>query len=153
MGHPSRLCLIQSGDDGFALLDKPRDELSRRLAARHAHALARPQRKILGLTHLCGGGAQRARQCILERVRQDGGGALAAFHFVHETIHYAARRTAGKRASDARLVLGTQETVRERLTAMQREFEADEVMVITITGDYDARLRSYELLAGAFELS
>jgi luciferase family oxidoreductase group 1 len=52
-----------------------------------------------------------------------------------------------------RLVLGDPATVRERLLAMQREFEADEVMVITITGDYDARLRSYELLARAFELS
>jgi hypothetical protein len=26
------------------------------------------------------------------------------------------------------------------------------LMVITITGDYDSRLRSYELLAGAFNL-
>ena len=52
-----------------------------------------------------------------------------------------------------RLVLGAPETVRERLLAIQREFEADELMVITITGDYEARLRSYELLARAFKLS
>jgi luciferase family oxidoreductase group 1 len=51
-----------------------------------------------------------------------------------------------------RLVLGDPATVRDRLLELQREFEADELMVITITGDYDARLRSYELLAEAFDL-
>jgi luciferase family oxidoreductase group 1 len=52
-----------------------------------------------------------------------------------------------------RLVLGTPETVRDRLLEMQRHFEADEIMVITITGAYESRLRSYELLACAFGLS
>lgn len=51
-----------------------------------------------------------------------------------------------------RVVLGTPEVVRARLLEIQAEFDADELMVITITGDYDSRLRSYELLAGAFRL-
>jgi luciferase family oxidoreductase group 1 len=51
-----------------------------------------------------------------------------------------------------RLVLGDPATVRDRLLAMQKEFEADEMMVITITGDYESRLKSYELLAAAFDL-
>ena len=51
-----------------------------------------------------------------------------------------------------RVVLGTPEVVRARLLEIQAEFAADELMVITITGDYDTRLRSYELLAGAFAL-
>lgn len=49
-----------------------------------------------------------------------------------------------------RLVLGDPPSVRDRLLAIAREFEADELMVVTITGTYEARLRSYELLAGAF---
>jgi luciferase family oxidoreductase group 1 len=52
-----------------------------------------------------------------------------------------------------RLVLGSPGTVRARLLELAAEFEADELMVVTITGDYDSRLRSYELLAGAFELT
>jgi luciferase family oxidoreductase group 1 len=52
-----------------------------------------------------------------------------------------------------RVVLGTPEIVRDRLLALQEQFQADELMAITITGDYDSRLRSYELLAGAFALS
>jgi luciferase family oxidoreductase group 1 len=51
-----------------------------------------------------------------------------------------------------RVVLGTPEVVREKLIALQAASEADELMVITVIGDYDARLRSYELLAPAFDL-
>ena len=52
-----------------------------------------------------------------------------------------------------RLILGSPATVRERLLELAAEYEADELMIVTITGDYDSRLRSYELLAGAFELT
>jgi len=48
--------------------------------------------------------------------------------------------------------LGTPEVVHERLLQMREAFQADELMVITITGDYESRLVSYELLAQAFEL-
>ena len=50
-------------------------------------------------------------------------------------------------------MIGTPEHVRARLLELQEQFQADEVMVITITGDYASRLRSYELLAQAFTLS
>lgn len=52
-----------------------------------------------------------------------------------------------------RVVLGAPHGVRARLEEMREQFGADEIMVITITGDYDSRLRSYELLADAFRLS
>ena len=48
-----------------------------------------------------------------------------------------------------RVVLGTPATVRARLLELQAEYEAEELMVITITGDYGSRLKSYELLADA----
>lgn len=51
-----------------------------------------------------------------------------------------------------RVVLGTPEAVKARLLEIQAEFAADELMVITITGDYATRLRSYELVAEAFAL-
>jgi alkanesulfonate monooxygenase SsuD/methylene tetrahydromethanopterin reductase-like flavin-dependent oxidoreductase (luciferase family) len=51
-----------------------------------------------------------------------------------------------------RLVLGAPATVKARLVALCEQFEADELMVITITGDYRTRLKSYELIAGAFAL-
>jgi luciferase family oxidoreductase group 1 len=52
-----------------------------------------------------------------------------------------------------RVVLGEPAEVRDRLLELQERFLADELMAITITGSYDTRLRSYELLAEAFGLS
>jgi hypothetical protein len=39
------------------------------------------------------------------------------------------------------------------LLTLAAEYEADELMVVTITHDFKARLRSYELLAQAFGLA
>jgi luciferase family oxidoreductase group 1 len=52
----------------------------------------------------------------------------------------------------ARAVIGPPEAVKARMLALQEQYQADELMVITITGDYHSRLRSYELLAEAFGL-
>ena len=51
-----------------------------------------------------------------------------------------------------RVVAGAPETVREKLLELAERYGADELMAITITGDYGSRMRSYELLAGAFSL-
>jgi luciferase family oxidoreductase group 1 len=50
----------------------------------------------------------------------------------------------------ARAVLGSPQTCRRELEAMAARYGADEVMVLTITGSYETRLRSYELLASEF---
>ena len=47
---------------------------------------------------------------------------------------------------------GTAEQVRERLETLAADYEADELIVVTITHDPKARRRSYELLAKAFGL-
>jgi luciferase family oxidoreductase group 1 len=51
-----------------------------------------------------------------------------------------------------RRIVGSPATVRAGLEAVAAEYAADEVMVVTITYDHDARRRSYELIAGAFAL-
>jgi luciferase family oxidoreductase group 1 len=52
----------------------------------------------------------------------------------------------------ARSIIGTPHTVTERLVELQAQFNADELIVLTVAASYPARLRSYELLAQAFEL-
>jgi alkanesulfonate monooxygenase SsuD/methylene tetrahydromethanopterin reductase-like flavin-dependent oxidoreductase (luciferase family) len=52
----------------------------------------------------------------------------------------------------ARAVIGSPAKCRRELEAMAARYGVDEVMVLTITGDYASRERSYELLAEAFEL-
>jgi len=49
----------------------------------------------------------------------------------------------------ARAVIGDAAHCRRALTEMAARYEADEVMVLTITGDYASRLRSYERLSEA----
>src|SRR5262245_2076712 len=49
-----------------------------------------------------------------------------------------------------RAIIGTPQLVREQLLALAAEYTADEIMVVTITFDHQARRQSYELLAEAF---
>ncbi len=51
-----------------------------------------------------------------------------------------------------RYVVGTPESVRRKLSAMAEALGLDEIMVVTIVYDHAARVRSYELLAEAFDL-
>jgi luciferase family oxidoreductase group 1 len=52
----------------------------------------------------------------------------------------------------SRSIYGDPEQVKARLLALGAEYEVDEFVVVTITHDFGARLRSYELLAEAFGL-
>jgi luciferase family oxidoreductase group 1 len=51
-----------------------------------------------------------------------------------------------------RSIVGTPEKVREEIKTVVRQYGADEAMVVTITYEHEARRRSYELLADAFDL-
>jgi len=65
---------------------------------------------------------------------------------------YGERERAYVLAQRERLVLGDPDEVRRRLLDLAEQYAADELMIITITGDYASRLRSYELVASAFGL-
>jgi luciferase family oxidoreductase group 1 len=52
-----------------------------------------------------------------------------------------------------RYVVGTPEKVRDQLMLMAEELRLQELMVVTIVHEHRARMRSYELLAKAFELT
>lgn len=51
-----------------------------------------------------------------------------------------------------RLVHGDPETVRDGLQRLAARYDVDELMLLTITGDYASRRRSYELVAEVFGL-
>ncbi len=52
----------------------------------------------------------------------------------------------------ARSIYGTPDQARDRLEEMAKTYDVDEFVVLTITHDFDARVRSYELLAEALGL-
>ncbi|HAT53434.1 MAG TPA: LLM class flavin-dependent oxidoreductase, partial [Betaproteobacteria bacterium] len=45
------------------------------------------------------------------------------------------------------------ESVKNQLSIIKSDFEADELMVLTITGDYRTRIKSYELIAQEFAIN
>jgi luciferase family oxidoreductase group 1 len=49
-----------------------------------------------------------------------------------------------------RVIVGSPNSVRVQIEALVERHGADEAIVVTITPDYESRLRSYELLAGVF---
>jgi alkanesulfonate monooxygenase SsuD/methylene tetrahydromethanopterin reductase-like flavin-dependent oxidoreductase (luciferase family) len=51
-----------------------------------------------------------------------------------------------------RRVIGAPDAVRAGIERVAEEYGADEVIVVTITYDHEARRRSYELIAEAFGL-
>jgi luciferase family oxidoreductase group 1 len=56
-------------------------------------------------------------------------------------------------AGRRRALVGTPDEVRAGIESVAAEYGADEVIVVTITWDHEARRRSYELLAAAFDLT
>ena len=58
----------------------------------------------------------------------------------------------GSRGGGRRAVIGSPEKVRAGLEEVAEQYGAEEVIVVTITYDHDARRRSYELIAEAFGL-
>jgi luciferase family oxidoreductase group 1 len=70
-----------------------------------------------------------------------------------EAYPYTAHERAVVEYNRRRTVAGTPEQVHARLTALAAEYGVDELIIVTITHDPKARLRSYELLAQAFELT
>jgi luciferase family oxidoreductase group 1 len=60
---------------------------------------------------------------------------------------------AGSRGGGRRAVIGSPEKVHAGLEEVAEQYGAEEVMVVSITYDHEARRRSYELIAEAFGLT
>lgn len=54
--------------------------------------------------------------------------------------------------SARKLVRGTPDEVKRRLLELQAEWQADELMLVTMTGTYEQRIESFRLIAEAFAL-
>ena len=68
-----------------------------------------------------------------------------------EKRSYTEQERAHVQSQRSRLVHGSADTCKEKLLKLAEQYSADELMVLTITGDYATRLDSYERLAQAFK--
>ncbi len=71
--------------------------------------------------------------------------ALAYKYTPEERRHVAYNRR--------RQAIGTPDTVKAKLLEFGGQYDVDELVVVTITPDFQARIRSYELLAKAFAIA
>jgi luciferase family oxidoreductase group 1 len=79
-------------------------------------------------------------------------GRLIAVPPVETAVAFLEGEGEAAAAASRRVVVGTPDVVRAGLQAVAAEYEADELMIVTITYDHGARRRSYELIAEAFGL-
>jgi luciferase family oxidoreductase group 1 len=81
-------------------------------------------------------------------------GSLIPVPSPEKAASWLASDAAGPRgaSSGRRTIIGSPETVRAGIEEAATEYGADEVIVVTITYDHEARRRSYELIAEAFGL-
>ncbi|MGI8845928.1 MAG: LLM class flavin-dependent oxidoreductase [Thermoleophilaceae bacterium] len=86
-------------------------------------------------------------------MRELRAGRLIAVPPVEKAMRYLERRAEnGGAPGSRRLILGTGQQVRAGLEELAGSYGADEVIVVTITHDPQARRHSYELIADAFGL-
>ncbi|HEX7726106.1 MAG TPA: LLM class flavin-dependent oxidoreductase [Rhizomicrobium sp.] len=81
-------------------------------------------------------------------------GRPIAFPSPEESLAYpfSEQELALLKTVEARSIVGTPDQVKARLELLARQHGAEEMVIVTITYDYESRLRSYELLAKEFGL-
>lgn len=99
--------------------------------------------------------AQRLASSSRMTLRLLNKGRLIPVPPVEQALRYLASRPdpEGPRERRRRAVIGDPDQVRAGLEAVALDYGADEVMVVTITHDHEARRRSYELIAEEFGLT
>ena len=117
---------------------------------------AAPQLSV-GVFVLCAETEKEARRLAATRnlwVLQLFSGRGGAFPSPEEALAYpySEAERAQIRAIEARGIVGTAAQCKARLEKLAADYGADEIIVLTITYDFAARIRSYELLAKAFAL-
>ncbi len=130
--------------------------LYRERFAEHEHAEAKPQTAV-GVWVVCAESDEEAQRLassarmtftLLRR------GQLIAVPAPEQALRFLAGEDRGETQprSERRAVVGSPQTVRAQLVEVVASYAAQEAIVVCITYDHEARMRSYELLAEAFQL-
>lgn len=130
-----------------------------RLYRRHfeASGVQEDPKVSLGVFVLCADSEAEARDLALcrdlWRRRLQSGGEPGPWPSILEARAELGDRLAHDDPRSGHQILGTPDQVRERLERLLAETGADELSVVTITPEFEQRMRSYELLARAFGLA
>jgi luciferase family oxidoreductase group 1 len=114
-------------------------------------------REILSLSVLCADTEEKARQMRKLSdffLLQFEKGTITPIPSYEDIMDYEFSLSEMERIkiNSGRIISGSKDQVREKLVKLARDFDVDEIMVTTMTYSYKDRIRSFELLAEAFEL-
>lgn len=88
---------------------------------------------------------------LLAANRQPSGGGTPTIEMA-QAYDYNSYERAFIQENRKRMIVGSPTTVKEKIEALAAAYETDEIVVVTIAHQFEDRLRSFELLAEAFEL-
>ena len=149
LGLPYNFALFINSNMSPQILDFYRAHFqpSEKLAAPHT---------CLTVGVLCADTEEQAKRLSLSRqllflrfVTQQGNAQVPTVEEA-ERYPYSPQELAFLRNKFQRTAIGNPKQVKQQLQQLADEFRADEIMTVTITYDFAARLRSYELLADVF---
>ncbi|MFC3041357.1 LLM class flavin-dependent oxidoreductase [Virgibacillus xinjiangensis] len=91
---------------------------------------------------------------VIWKLKQDQGESESGVPSLQEVENYPLSEEEKQKANNMlnSIIVGDPPTVKEKLIELGQQYDAEEFMMLTITHSYEARLRSYELLAEEFGL-
>ena len=108
---------------------------------------------IIAVSVICAETTEKAEELALSsslwRVQQEKGIYDIGVPTIDEakSYHYTDRDIKIMNQLKKKLIVGNPQEVKRKLLDLQQLYVADELMIVTITHDYEARKRSYQLLA------
>lgn len=151
LGQPFSFAHFISPDGGEKIVESYRQKF------KPSKELQEPK-VSLGISVLCAETEEEAKQLSMTRnlwVLHLLTGRHIPFPSLEEALNYPYTPNDYQvlKSIEQRSFAGTPAQVRERLKDLSEAYGTDEFVVVTITHDFESRLKSYELLAREFELS
>lgn len=113
---------------------------------------------IIAVSVICAETSEEAEELALseqiwklKQAKGEGNGLVPSVSEAKE-YKYTAKELDLLRSSRAKQIIGNPSEVKKTLKELQLKYQTDEFMIITITHDYEARKKSYELIAKALNL-
>jgi luciferase family oxidoreductase group 1 len=110
-------------------------------------------KSIIAVSVVCSETTERAEELALSNllweIQLEKGEGRQGVPSIEEAKQYSYNSDEQKKMKELRnkMVVGNPQEVKEQLIELQNLYEADEIMIITITHSYEDRMKSYELIA------
>lgn len=146
MGVPYTFGHFMSGANGPEIVQ----EYMENMKGKSQNPLYKP---IVAVSVVCADTTKEAEEVALSSqlwsVLTDKGEGTIGIPTVEEAKNYPYTKEELERISQQKekMIIGDPKQVKEQLETLQKQYQTDEFMIITITHDYEARQKSYELIA------